>query len=242
MTSARAVSLGAPARLALSVMLLLGCAPALPTFSGARTTPEGRTDHGLGMASRVPTGDRAPTEGSLDLAAPAGLAPAAFARVGLNHDWDLGLIAAGPSGRLELRAHTRLSSYIRVHGGVSAFGGYASTPIDPLNSQGEGWRAGVLVPLVVTFDVLSILEAWAGLRLGAERAEGLLASSYGNAPTSAWGLRGGGVVGFALGFRRVHLLAELGVDGEWWQGESSAVRFERAGVALTPAVALRIRF
>ena len=236
---------GAPARLALSTAAIvgfLGCAPALPTFSGARTTPEGRTDLGLGMASRVPTGDLAPTEGSLDLAAPAGIAPAAFARIGLNHDWDLGLVAAGPSGRLELRTHTRLSTYIRVHGGVSAFGGYASTPLDLSNTHGEGWRAGVLVPVVVTFDVLSILEAWVGVRLGAERAEGMLSSSYGGAPTSAWGLRGGGVLGFALGFRRVHLLAELGVDGEWWQGESNMLRFERAGVALTPAVALRVRF
>ncbi len=226
----------------MTLMGALGCAPALPSFAGARTTPDQRVDLGVGLASRIPTGDLAPTEGSLDLAAPAGMAPAAFARVGLNHDWDLGLIAAGPSGRVELRVHERLSTYFRVHGGASAYGGYASTPVDAMRSQGEGWRAGVLLPLTVTYEVPGILEAWLGARLGAERAEGLLASSYANAPSSAWGLRGGGVVGLAAGFRRVHVMAELAVDGEWWMGETNGLRFERVGVALTPAVAIRLRF
>ncbi len=233
---------GARAAAALALVATsfwVGCAPTLPSFAGARTTPTGRVDLAAGMAARVPTGDLA-TGDALALAAPAGIAPAGALRVGLADDLDLGLVVSSASGRAELRYGTRVGP-LRAHVGLAGFGGYAATPLDAAGSQGEGWRAGAFVPLTLTLDVVGILEAWLGARLAFERVEGALAASALEAPSSAWGLRGGGVVGIALGFRRVHVLAELAVDGEWWSGTTAGASFERTGVSLTPALAVRVR-
>jgi len=133
------------------------------------------------------------------------------------------------------------SGPLRAHVGSAGFGGYAARPLDGAGGQGEGWRAGAFVPLTLALEVAGILEAWLGARLAFERVEGALAPSALNAPSSAWGLRGGGVVGLALGFRRLHVLAELAVDAEWWSGTTAGASFERVGVALTPALAVRVR-
>lgn len=223
----------------LLLTALVGCAPALPSFSGSRTTPSGRTDLAVGMAARVPTGDLAAGT-VLALAAPAGIAPAGVVRVGVSDDVDVGLVVAGAGGRAELRFGGRVGQ-LRAHLGMAAHAGYATTPLDVDGAQGQGWRAGAFVPLTLAFDVAGILEAWLGARFALDRVEGVLADSAMNAPSSAWGVRGGGVVGIALGFRRVHVLAELAVDGEWWSVASAGASLERAGVALTPALAVRLR-
>lgn len=229
---------------ALAVVWLLaltsGCAPSLPAFAGSRTTPEGRVDAVLGMAGRLPTGDLAAGE-ALSLAGPGGIAPAGALRVGVSEDVDVGLVVSSASGRAELRWGTRLGQ-LRAHVGVAGFGGYAVTNPDANGAQGTGWRAGALVPLTLAFDVAGILEAWIGARFAFERVEGVLGPGSLGVPSALWGLRGGGVVGLALGFRRVHFLAELAVDGEHWSGQNGGVSLERAGVALTPAFALRVRF
>lgn len=231
--------------LALSGVLAVGCAPSLPSFSGARTTPNGRTDLVAGMSARVPTGDLASTD-ALALAAPAGIAPAGAVRVGVSRELDLGLVVSAASGRAELRYGQTVGSF-RLHAGIAGFGGYAVTDPDVNGAQGSGWRAGAFVPLTLGFDVAGILEAWVGARFALERVEGQLGPTammggVPNATSSAWGVRAGGVVGLALGFRRVHVLAELAVDGEWWSGQLAGVSFERAGAALTPAFGVRIRF
>jgi hypothetical protein len=217
-----------------------GCAPSLPAFAGSRTTPEGRLDAVLGMAGRLPTGDLASGD-ALALAGPGGIAPAGAVRVGVSDDVDLGLVVSSASGRAELRWGTRLGQ-LRAHVGLAGFGGYAVTNADANGAQGSGWRAGALLPLTLAFDVAGILEAWIGARFAFERVEGELGPGALGARSALWGLRGGGVVGLALGFRRVHFLAELAVDGEHWSGQNGGVSLERAGVALTPAFALRIRF
>lgn len=222
------------------VSVASGCAPSLPSFAGSRTTPADRTDVLLGMAARVPTGDLA-SDASLALAGPGGLAPAGVVRVGVSPEVDVGMVVSGASGRLEARYGTRLGQ-LRAHIGVAGFGGYAVTDPDANGAQGSGWRAGGFVPLTLAFDVAGILEAWIGARLAFERVEGDLGPSALGARTDAWGLRGGGVIGLALGFRRVHVLAELAVDGEHWSGHVGTTSFERAGVSLTPAFGARVRF
>lgn len=219
---------------------LAGCAPSLPSFAGSRTTPADRADVVLGMAARVPTGDLA-SDASLALAGPGGIAPAGAVRVGVSPDLDVGMVVSGASGRIEARYGARLGQ-LRAHVGVAGFGGYAVTDPDANGAQGSGWRAGGFVPLTLAFDVAGILEAWIGARFAFERVEGTLGPLAMGATTDAWGLRGGGVVGLALGFRRVHVLAELAVDGEHWSGHVGATSFERAGVSLTPALGARVRF
>lgn len=221
---------------------LAGCAPSIPSFSGARTTPDGRVDLLAGMSARVPTGDLSSGE-AMSLAAPGGIAPAGAVRVGVSRELDLGLVVSAASGRAELRYGETVGS-VRLHAGIAGFGGYAVTDPDANGAQGSGWRAGAFVPLTLGFDVAGILEAWVGARFAFERVEGQLGptSMTMNATSSAWGVRGGGVVGLALGFRRVHVLAELAVDGEWWSGQLAGVSFERSGASLTPAFGVRIRF
>ncbi|MFN7697032.1 MAG: hypothetical protein ACK6CU_13775 [Deltaproteobacteria bacterium] len=229
--------------LALGTLLAagaLGCAPSLPAFAGSRTTPDGRVDVVLGMAGRLPTGELAAGD-ALSLAGPSGIAPAAGVRVGVAEDVDVGLVVSSASGRAELRWGGRVGP-LRAHVGLAGFGGYAVTGLDENGAQGSGWRAGALVPLTLAFDVAGILEAWLGARVALERVEGALGPPSLGVRSAAWGLRGGGVVGLALGFRRVHVLAELAIDGEHWSGQNGASPFERAGVALTPAFALRVRF
>ncbi|GAB4213141.1 MAG: hypothetical protein OHK0013_36720 [Sandaracinaceae bacterium] len=225
----------------LLALVVQGCAPALPSFAGSRTTPDGRVDVALGMAARIPTGDLARDDGLMALAGPGGIAPAGAVRVGLSRELDLGIVVSGAAGRAELRYGGRFGQ-LRAHLGVAGFGGYATTRVDVMGAQGAGWRAGAFVPLTLAFDVAGILEAWLGARFALERVEGALGPSDSHADTRAWGIRAGGVVGLALGFRRVHLLAELAVDGEWWSGRTADVALERAGVALTPAFAVRARF
>lgn len=219
------------------VAIAAGCAPALPSLSGARTTPEGRADVAVGFAGRVVTSELAEGETSAHVA-PGGLAPVALARVGLGGNLDVGLVAAGGAGRIEARVGAR-AGLARFHAGLAVHGGYAAGPDETEGRQATGWRAGAFVPLTVALNLVGVAEVWLGARLSAERVEGLAGPS--EPALDAWGIRAGGVAGLALGFRRVHLLAELAVDGEWWRIEHPAATAERAAVVLTPAVAVRFR-
>lgn len=226
-----------------ALVLASGCATSVPAFAGASTTPHDRVDVLAGMTARVATGDLVDQDATLAQIAPQGVAPAGAARVGLDGGWDLGLVVAGPSGRAELRHAARLSTYTRFHVGVGAYAGYAGSmggleaPSSTLH--GEGWRAGLSVPAVIGIEIGSLVEGWFGVRVGAEHVEG---TDLDARRSDAWALRGGGVLGVALGLRRVHVLAELAVDGEWWKGTTGSVALERAGVVLTPAFGVRVRF
>lgn len=227
------------ARSAIVLALLASaCATAEPTFAGGRTVPRGRTDLAIGGAVRVPVGDLAvqplPDDdaGLLAFGAPSGVAPAAFVRHGLTDDLDLGVEAAGSSLRGSVRGRIALGSFAHLllgavpHAGAVYDGG-----------EGAAFRGGVLVPAVVTFDLSGLYEAWIGVRAGIEHVTGELLDRG----LALSGLRTGGVVGLAVGFSRFHVLLELAVDHELWWGALADDAFERSGVALTPAFALRLR-
>ena len=224
--------------------IAIGCAPALSSFSGARTTPEGRGDVAIGASARAPLGDLArPTDQALlGLTSPGGIAPAGFFRLGVARQWDLGVLVAGTTGRLELRASHRLSGVARFIGGVSGYGGGVLRDDDP-EGHGDGFRAGALVPLVLALDLGGVFEAWGGVRLGYEHVSG----SVHPVPAivmsgEADAFRGGVVVGLAIGFIHVHALVELAVDYEYWRGQLGGAAFERQGIALVPGFAIRARF
>lgn len=228
--------------------LVAGCAPALPSLSGAHTTPDGRVELGLGTAVRVPFEGVAPppvpggTDEVLALASPGGAVPVELGRAGFASDWDLGVIAAGSGGRIEVRGGRQLSAMAHFHGGVALSGGWARAEPTQGTTGAEGYRVGAFVPLTLGIDVSSIFEAWATARLGAERIEGTV--GLGGAPraSEAWMLRAGLALGLAVGFRRVHVLLEVAVDAEHVRGTSGGSAFESTGGAVTPAVALRVRF
>lgn len=231
--------------LALTTALVLGgCAPALSSFTGSRTTPEGRGDIAIGASARAPLGDlaRPADQAVLGLTSPGGVAPAGFFRLGLSRRWDLGVLIAGTTGRFELRGSLRLSTYARFIAGVSGYGGYIVRDDDP-EGRGEGFRAGTLIPLVFALDLGSVFEAWGGVRLGYEHVGGTMHPDPAiGVSGDANAFRGGLVVGLAIGLSRIHALVELAADYEYWRGQLAGNVFERQGVALVPGFAIRARF
>jgi hypothetical protein len=226
--------------LALAV-LAAGCAPAMPSFTGGRTVPADRSDLALGAAVRVPVGDMvaAPDDGTdadelIGFGAPGGVAPVAFVRHGLTDDVDLGVEAAGSSLLLSLRGQLRHRSGLRLIGGVAPYVGL-------VHDDGTAVRAGGALPIGIAFDAFSVLEAWLGARIAVEHVTGEMGPDAAAQSASLTGLRAGGVVGIAAGFRRLHVLVELGVDYEHWTGALADSSIERSGVVLTPGFALRLR-
>ena len=149
--------------------------------------------------------------------------------VRVNPDVDLGLDVSGANLRASARGQVREGT-VRFIGGISGFGGAV---LDP----GAAGRLGVSLPLTLAVDLFSVVELWLGVRASLEHVFGDLDPGA----LTLTGLRTGGVLGLAVGFRRIHVLLELGVDHEYWFGRLGGVDFERNGVAFTPAFALRIR-
>lgn len=220
---------------------LTGCAPAMPTFMGGRTVPEGRSDLALGAAMRVPVGEMVATpesgadaDGLLGFGAPGGVAPVAFARHGLNEEMDLGVEAAGSNLRVSFRGQVPLGTGLRLVGGIVPHVGW-------LEEDGSALQVGGTLPIGIAVDALSLLEAWLAARVGVDHITGERREDTAAQSARLTGLRVGGVVGLAVGFRRLHVLAELGVDHELWDGNLGDTPVERSGVVLTPAFAVRLR-
>jgi hypothetical protein len=233
-----------------TIILLAGCAPAVPLWGGAETTPRGRGDLALGGAVRVGLGDLnvngAPLEVAryVERAQGSGVAPVGSFRYGVGDHTDLGLMVAGPLVRLDVRQELVLGDLgglvpITLVGGVGPYVGFIGSDVD-----GEGgMRVGANVPLLVGIDALSFLQLWIGARFGVEHAFGDLQDSAGAlASVSAIGLRIGGVFGLALGFRHLHVMIELTGGWETWSGDLGASQIAVSGAVLVPAFAVRYRF
>lgn len=214
--------MGARALARLSILTLAavgGCAPAVPVLGGALPTPEHRAAVSAGASFRLPLGDELPEEP----AAPGGAAPVASFRHGLGPTTDLGLMAVGPLARLDVRhAILLVDDTIRT-----ALSGAVAPYVGAVDDGGVRW--GVQVPLLFTVDALSLVELWAGPRVGFE-------SAVSDAQGAVTGLSAGGVVGLGIGFRHLHVLTELSAVYERWSGDAT-----RSGVVLIPAFALRLR-
>ena len=242
-----AVPVGRPSPTLASRALVLcvlvglgGCSPAMPSFAGGRTVPAGRSDVALGGAIRVPVGDLVAAEPGNDsdrllaFGGPGGGAPVAFVRHGIGDDADIGAEIAGSSAHFTLRGQLHLPSGLRVMAGLAPHVGY-------VGGDGNAVRAGGTIPIVLAIDVFSIYEVWLGVRVGLEHVVGELGPEGAVDAVSVTGLRTGGVVGLAVGFRRFHVLVELAVDHELWTGSLGSISIERSGVVLTPAFAFRLR-
>jgi hypothetical protein len=226
----------------------IGCAPAMPMMLGGRTTPLARVDLGVGGAARVPLGDLAPREVPaggeevLALAEPGGVAPVAFARWGLVRRWHAGALVSGSTLRLEVIGELRISTFMRIIGGLAPYGGYARSGERQGTGGGEGYRLGALAPLAIAIELGGAIEGWLGGRLGFEHVEGAVGAEAVRASGSLTAFRGGLFVGIGGGFRHLHVLAELAADYEYWRGALGGIAIERMGIALTPGFAIRLRF
>lgn len=248
---------------------VLGCAAPSPVLGTGSTTPVRGVEGTTGFAWRQPLGDLQAAR-QLPTTAPApslgaGGVPVVALRTGLRADLDLGLSAIGPAARVDLRKRwvtrdsvTQLSWFFapelmsgRIH----------ASAIDDPSEKLRGARASCSLPLWFAISAGGIYEMWLGPRLrGAlhradgetlgppspdREAEGITSQPVAIEQRAAL-LSPGGVVGMAIGWSGVHLLAELAADYEWWFIDSSdeglsAQRRQQRGWALTPAVALRWR-
>jgi hypothetical protein len=234
------------------VIVATGCAPALPTLSGGRTTPGDRADLAVGLAARAPALDLSPpdapgTSELLTLSGPGGIVPVGVFRMGLDEDWDLGVVVAGTGGRIEVRSGGALGTLANYHVGAAVSAGYQTSEArqgttGEMLASAEGYRAGGFVPLGIGAAIGGIFEAWGTVRLGAEYVAGSVGSAMTARSGDAWILRSGLALGLGVGFRRIHVLLELSVDFEHVRGQLGGVAIDRSGIVLTPATALRLRF
>ncbi len=230
----------------LALICAAGCAPAIPVWGGATTTPRGRSDISLGGAARVGLGGMSP-EGVPAEIAPyvrkaqgSGVAPAGAFRYGVADHTDLGLTVSGPLARLDVRQELILSNdlvHIALVGGIGPYVGWLGSQVD-----GEGGaRVGADVPLLLGIDALSFLQLWIGARVGIEHAFGDLESMGTIQSASATGFRIGGVFGLALGFRHLWVMLELTGGWETWSGDLGATPINTSGAVLVPTFGLRYR-
>jgi hypothetical protein len=236
------------ALLLASVGALSGCATAMPAMSGASTTPENRTDIGLGGAARVPLGELRdpvvvdPGGSQYRYAADAGgVVPMAYGRYGIGRQWDLGLMVSGATVRAEaryervLRSGTTRSSLVV---GLAPFGGW----IPDRDGSGTGGRVGFEVPFVYGVEIGGVYELWIGARGSGEAVFGDFQIAGAAERASGGGLRIGPLIGMALGIRRVHVLVELTAAYERWFIDHAGTSLDRGGFVLIPGFGVRLRF
>ncbi|MGB5809553.1 MAG: hypothetical protein WBG86_03425 [Polyangiales bacterium] len=231
--------------LLLSLPTLIGCATAVPSMSGASTTPHDRTDLGVGGAARVPLGklkNWAATEPDFQPDASAGgVVPMGYGRYGMSDQWDLGLLVAGTMARVDARHETLLrdgSTRTSFVLGIAPYGGWIAAS----GAKAAGGRAGLEVPFTYGIEIGGVYEFWIGGRASGEWVKGDFDRDEPDILETGWGVRIGPVVGMALGVRRFHALVELTAAYEHWSiGDPDGSRLRRNGVALIPGFALRLR-
>ena len=231
----------------LAVLAALGgCATAVPAMSGGSTTPENRTDLGLGGAARIPLGDLKEAdpgdESQYRYAADAGgVVPMAYGRYGLAKNWDLGLMVSGATVRAEARYERVLqegTTRKTLVVGMAPYGGW----IPERDQSGRGGRVGFEVPFVFGVEIGGLYELWLGARGSGEYVFGDFQISGTEQKASGAGVRAGPVIGMALGVRRIHALVELTAAYEYWFIDHAGNSLNRGGFVLIPGFGIRLRF
>lgn len=219
---------------AVACLLLLACSPATPVLSGGSTTPAGRSDVAVGGAYRFPLGELAQGEvrdAFESEALEAGPVPVVRYRYGFSPEFDAGVTVVGPA----LSADGRYTLWVdEAHSLRPAFSLGANATAGLFS---EGFRFGAGVVPLFALSATSLLEVWLGPKLALDG----VSTGDAHGSVSARGFSAGGVFGLGAGFRNVHVLMELAVVHEWWDGSSATQDLQFSGVSLTPAFALRVR-
>lgn len=194
-------------------------------------------------------------KGALVLASVApGLAPLVGARAGVGNGVEGGIGYTGRALRIDGRKVFDWSNGVALSLGIGASGAfYGDDPQTALPALDlSKLRAfGGDVPILVGWkSQAGLYQAWAGARAGYERAtiESLTsepkAVSLGTPPIGLEADRfwGGGLVGLAAGFRRVHVAVEIAAAYQSVKGTYNGSSVSVQGLALTPATALWVTF
>ena len=183
-----------------------------------------------------------------------GLAPLGGARVGVGWQSEGGLAYTGRAVRADIRHSIDLSTHWSASlgvGGSTALYGHqqgSSLPNVSLN-QLHGW--GTDVPLLVGYESdAGLYMLWIGARAGWEHVDISDVTSVPKAVTlgtppidlAATRFWGGALLGFAVGFRHIHVALELDAAYATVSGDYNQTHVTIAGVSLSPATALWWRF
>ncbi len=204
-----------------------------------------------GGAPTTPGADPTFAKGALVLASVApGLAPVAGARVGIGWGSEGGIEYTGRAMRADLRRAFDLSDTWTVSvgaAGSAALYGHQPDGVLPgvALDQLHGWGADV--PLLLGYQSPGDLYMlWVGARGGWEHVDISDVTSepkvvtIGTPPISLSATRfwGGGVLGFAVGFRHVHIALELDAAYAVISGSYNQTQVQVSGLSLAPAGAL----
>ena len=179
-----------------------------------------------------------------------GLAPIAGARAGMGWQAEGGLAYTGRAIRADVRRSFDLASRWALSigvGGSATLYGHQNDGALPNVSLGQlhGWGADV--PLLVGYQSDGDLYSfWLGARGGGEHVDISNVSSepkavpLGTPPASLSATRfwGGGLLGFAIGFRHVHVAMELDAAYATISGSYNQTSVTVSGLSLSPATAL----
>jgi hypothetical protein len=183
-----------------------------------------------------------------------GLAPIGGARVGVGWQSEGGLAYTGRAVRADFRHSIDLSTHwslsLGVGGSAALYGHQEGSALPNVSlNQLHGWGADV--PVLVGYESDGGLYMfWLGARGGGEHVDISDVTSEPKAVTlgtppidlSATRFWGGGLVGFAVGFRHVHVALELDAAYATISGDYNQTHVTVAGLSLAPATALWWRF
>jgi len=183
-----------------------------------------------------------------------GLAPLVGARVGIGWESEGGVAYTGRALRLDLRRSFDLSTHWSLSigaGGSAALYGHqeGSALPDVALNQLHGWGADV--PILVGYESDGgIYMLWVGARGGGEHIDISDVTSepksvvLGSQPIALSATRywGGGLLGFAVGFRHVHVAIELDASYQNVSGDYAGTHVTVEGLTLAPSTALWWRF
>jgi hypothetical protein len=204
-----------------------------------------------GGAPSTPGSDPTFAKGALVLASVApGLAPVAGARVGIGWQSEGGIAYTGRAVRVDVRRSFDLSDTWALSlgvGGSSVLYGHQSDGVlnDVSLTQIHGWGADV--PFLVGYQSDGQLYSlWLGARAGWEEVDisdvtsepKAVTLGYPPASLSATRWWGGGVLGFAVGFRHVHVAMELDASYMYVTGSYNGTTTNVSGFSLAPSTAL----
>ncbi len=198
---------------------IVGCGGAMPLLHPAKPLDEGELRAGVGLATQLAAGggetnDRAARAVEALGLAP-GLSPWVGARIGLGGDAEAGLTYAGRAVRVDGR-YVLGSRALRLSVGAGAT---ALIPHDDA-LRGSLTGGGLDVPVLLGWSSASDLySVWIGPRIGFEVGRGQVPataldpalSEADPLPFEARALQAGGVIGLRVGFRAIHVAAEVGL-------------------------------
>lgn len=173
------------------------------------------------------------------------LAPYAGARVGVGQQFEGGLVYTGRAVRADIRRSFDLGPHWALSLGAGGSAVLYGQQNEGALAQLHGWGADV--PLLVGFQSDGgLYMLWLGARGGWEQVNISDVTSEPKTVTlgvtpavlSATRWWGGGLLGFAVGFRHVHVALELDAAWATISGSYNQTSAQVNGVSLSPAAAL----